>query len=226
MTTTIATRVKLSELQKGDVLYEESHYTYEGWNGKTRQLKHLGSGEIINVSDKYVEDLLTSAEQYHKEEEVGKEDKFWTAAQLKKEKNTTNREGDLRQKGIRSIWNDIRSKKVFTVNFNKQGEELSPSKLISAREKQLQEAVEAIERAAANKKGIKNAALAAIKEIQENPIQEVMKGDERTLRGYKTQFDSITGYYNVIDMEKNAQRQVNVNTINWLVVDGVKYIVK
>lgn len=226
MATKIATKIRLNELEKGDVLYEETHYVYEGWNGKTRQLKHLGSGEIINVSDSYVEDLLVSAEQYHSEVEVGKEDKLWTSAQLLKEKNTTNREGDIRQKGIRSIWNEIRSKKVFSVNFNKQGKELSATAIQKERQKQLDEAVASIEKAAANKKGIKNAALAAIKEIQENPIQEVMKGDERTLRGYKTQFDSITGYYNVIDMDINEQRQVNVNTINWLIVDGVKYTVK
>src|SRR5690349_16129501 len=120
MSTKTVSKIKLNELQKGDVLYEESHYTYEGWNGKTRQLKHLGSGEIINLSDNYVEDLLVSAEQYHTEVEVGKEDKLWTKTQITAgnfKAGSEPREGDLKQKGIRSIWSDIRSKKVFTVNF-------------------------------------------------------------------------------------------------------------
>src|SRR3954466_6831587 len=112
-------RVDVSEIEEGDVFSEESHYIYEGWNGKTRQFKHLESGKIVNLDDNYVEDLLTTADQYHREEEIGKEDKFWTVKQIEaanfKAGSTTPREGELRQKGIRSLWASIHSSKVFTV---------------------------------------------------------------------------------------------------------------
>lgn len=220
------TKINVSEIQKGDVFSEESHYIYEGWNGKTRQFKHLESGQTINLDDKYVEDLLTTADQYDKEQEVGREDKLWTAKQLKDANNTANREGDVRVKGIRSIWSGIHTSKVFTVCFTKQGKELSDTQLQKAKDAKLQQVLDAIDKAQKAKKGVVNAAKDAITDLLDNPIATYVPGDERVLRGYKVQFESITGNYDVIDMDINERRQVNVNTIKWLVVDGVKYIVK
>jgi hypothetical protein len=220
------TKINVSEIKTGDVFSEESHYIYEGWNGKTRQFKHLESGQTINLDDKYVEDLLTTADQYDKEQEVGREDKLWTAKQLKDANNTVNREGDVRVKGIRSIWSGIHTSKVFTVCFTKQGKELSDTQLQKAKDAKLQQVLDAIDRAQKAKKGVVNAAKDAITNLLDNPIATYVPGDERVLRGYKVQFESITGNYDVIDMDINERRQVNVNTIKWLVVDGVKYIVK
>jgi hypothetical protein len=220
------TKINVSEIKTGDVFSEESHYIYEGWNGKTRQFKHLESGQTINLDDKYVEDLLTTADQYDKEQEVGREDKLWTAKQLKDANNTVNREGDVRVKGIRSIWSGIHTSKVFTVCFTKQGKELSDTQLQKAKDAKLQQVLDAIDKAQKAKKGVVNAAKDAITDLLNNPIATYVPGDERVLRGYKVQFESITGNYDVIDMDINERRQVNVNTIKWLVVDGVKYIVK
>jgi hypothetical protein len=220
------TKINVSEIKTGDVFSEESHYIYEGWNGKTRQFKHLESGQTINLDDKYVEDLLTTADQYDKEQEVGREDKLWTAKQLKDANNTVNREGDVRVKGIRSIWSGIHTSKVFTVCFTKQGKELSDTQLQKAKDAKLQQVLDAIDKAQKAKKGVVNAAKDAITDLLNSPIATYVPGDERVLRGYKVQFESITGNYDVIDMDINERRQVNVNTIKWLVVDGVKYIVK
>ena len=71
----------------------------------------------------------------------------------------------------------------------------------------------------------------AFKLVQDNPIFPIEKGEERVLRGYKVQFSSTNGFYDVVDMDieddgKGANlRKVNINEINWLVVDGVKYVV-
>lgn len=229
----MTTKINLAEVKVGDVFSEQSHYVYEGRNGHTHKFKHLESGNVINLDNKYVEDLLDTADQYQKEIKVGKEDKRWTKKQIEDAKNSGEississvREGDVRQEGIRSIWASIHSKQVFTVNFNKQSKELSNKQLTEMKNKQLQEAVAKITEAQKNKKGVAKVAEEAIVAIQQSPILPLQKGEERILRGYKTQFSSITGQYDVIDMDLNEKRIVNVNEINWLVIGGIKYTVE
>ena len=72
----------------------------------------------------------------------------------------------------------------------------------------------------------------ALSYIQDNPVQEVIEGEERTLRGFKVQFNSRDGKYRCIDMDiertetETGERLVNINTIESLVYQGVKYVVK
>lgn len=231
-----STKINLKEIEEGDIFSEQSHYVYNGVKPGTSnyQFLHLESGNVVNLDEKYVGNLLQTADQYDSEVEVGIEDKKWTARQIEEAKfaatNTDNpRVGDVRQKGILSIWADIHSQQVFTVNFNKANKELSQKAIDEAKFLQLSKALEAIGNAQKNKKGVAMVASNAIKEIQDNPIIPITKGDERTLRGYKTQFDSINGVYDVIDMDIRtgvAKRQVNVRAINWLCFNGVRYIVK
>jgi hypothetical protein len=69
-------------------------------------------------------------------------------------------------------------------------------------------------------------------ELQENPVQRITPGEGRTLRGYKIQFKSITGFYDCIDLDLKASndpnpvRPVNVNTLEWLTINGVHYVVE
>lgn len=229
-------KVNINDVRPGDVFSEEAHYRYTGKSGAAHEFVHLGSNQTVKLSEKYVQDLLTTADQFDQEVEVGKEDKYWTTKQIEDAKkkgelpsNTTVREGDVRVPGIRSIWAGIYSSKVFTVNFNKQSKELSAKALATAKDVQLKEALDAIEKARTGKKGVAKTAEQVIRELQDNPILPVTAGEERTLRGYKVQFSSVNGSYDVVDMDITTgmnQRQVNVNTINWLVVDGIKYTVK
>jgi hypothetical protein len=239
-TTAVATnKVILTDVRVGDVFSEESHYVYQGQSGKNYQFKHLESGNVINLDEKYVTELLQTADQYTSEVEVGREDKYWTAKQIEDAKkkgeipsDSNVREGDIRVAGIRSIWAGIHSGKVFTVSFNKQAKELSAKALNEARNKQLQEALVEISNAATAKKGVAKTAEDVIKKIQENPVLPTEPGEERKLRGYKVQFTSLNGLYDVVDMDiqdngKNSNlRKVNINEINWLVIGGVKYTVK
>lgn len=229
--------VNLSEVESGDIFSEQSHYTFDSIapNGKYKFL-HLESDNMPVYLDKlYVTELLQTADQFMIEIEVGLEDKKWTAKQISEAKFTSGNEprvGDVRQKGILSIWDDINSQQVFTVNFNKIATETSDKKVNELKDKQLQDALSAIAIAAKAKKGVATAAAKAIKDIQDNPVTAMTKGDERTLRGYKVEFSSINGAYGVVDMEialkepHKAKRQVYVRNINWLGIGGVKYIVK
>lgn len=228
---TVKKPLNLNEIEVGDVFSEESHYIYLGEENGRRQFKHLESGQKVNLDDRYVSELLQTADQFTEDVEVGVEDKHWTQKQIEDAKtkglleaDSLVREGDVKLKGIRSLWTDIHSTKVFSVCFNKKGKELTKKAFNTAKEKQIQEAL-------ANISSGKVTLEEAFKQIQETPIFPVEKGEERVLRGYKVQFSSANGFYDVIDMDieddgKNSNlRKVNINEINWLVVDGVKYVV-
>lgn len=228
---TVKKPLNLNEIEVGDVFSEESHYIYLGEENGRRQFKHLESGQKVNLDDRYVSELLQTADQFTEDVEVGVEDKHWTQKQIEDAKtkglleaDSLVREGDVKLKGIRSLWTDIHSTKVLSVCFNKKGKELTKKAFNAAKEKQIQEAL-------ANISSGKVTLEEAFKQIQETPIFPVEKGEERVLRGYKVQFSSANGFYDVIDMDieddgKNSNlRKVNINEINWLVVDGVKYVV-
>jgi hypothetical protein len=224
--------IKLDEIEVGDVFSEESHYVYVGKNQNAYQFKHLESNQVVNLDSKYVSELLTTADQYDEEVVVGREDKLWTTKQIEEAKkkgqleaDANVREGDLKLKGIRSIWSDIHTTKVFSVCFDKKGKELSKKAFNTAKEKQIESALQMI--------GSGKVTMAdALKQIQDNPVLQIEKGEERVLRGYKVQFASINGFYDVVDMDilddgKGANlRKVNINEIKWLVIDNVKYVVE
>lgn len=227
----------INDIRVGDIFSEEPHFIYQGKEGEKYKFLHLESDNLIALDKNYVEELLSTANQYERIEKVGREDKYWTAKQIAeytalsgKSKEELPRVGDLKVKGIRSIWNDIHSAQVFTVVYQTKSKDLSDTALAKAKQDQLDQAVAELEASVKAKKGASQAALAIIKKIQDNPVQSVIPGDLRTLKGYKTQFSSITGQYDVIDMEipkgESRKRQVNVNTIVSLIYNNVKYVVE
>ena len=182
--------VKIKEMKPGDCFSEMSHYVYNGSSGNYHSFTHLGTGETVELGTPYVQKMLQCAEQYHQEVKVGKEDKFWTQAQLDKAKNITNRVGDIRLKGIRTIWQEISGKHVFSVCYNKAAKSLSNRALAKQQKEQLEAALEDIRKAARQKKGVVQVAADVLKTVQENPILPIIPGEERILRGYKVQFQS------------------------------------
>lgn len=230
-TETVKQPIQLNEVEVGDVFSEESHYVYLGQSNGKRQFKHLESKQTVNLDDRYVSELLQTADQFQDTIEVGVEDKHWTQKQIDEAKkkgtleaDSTVREGDVKLQGIRSLWSNIHTTQVFSVCFNKKGKELTKKALTAAKTKQIEDAL-------ANISTGKITLEDAFKGVQENPIFPVEKGEERVLRGYKVQFSSTNGFYDVVDMDieddgKGANlRKVNINEINWLVVNGVKYLV-
>lgn len=208
-------KVNLKEVKVGDVFSEISHYVVKEIRNNAVALKHLESNQVVTLDNKYVQDLLSTADQYEKEVIVGKEDK---------------KDGS---KGIRSIFEEIYNSEVFTVCFRKQDEQLSTKKLGELRASQIKCALEKIEKAQKSKKGVAEIAKKELEDIQNNPILPYKPGEERVLRGYKIQFSSRDGRYDCIDMDLDASndpgkaiRPVNINSIVWLVYKGVRYIVK
>lgn len=202
----------LSEMKQGDVFSEISHYIYMGKSGNTYNFRSLKTNETVMLSGPYVTKFLVGADQYHKEVKVGKEDK---------------RDGTP---GIRTIFQNIYNSDVMMVAFRTQNEKTGPKKLEAERKAQLDAAIEKLEKATRARKSIKDEAIKLFKEIQQNPVVEIKEGDQRILRGYKVQFESRDGRYKCVDMDipsnENQVRLVNINTIEWLIYKGVKYIVE
>lgn len=207
-------KVNLKEIEVGDVFSEESHYVVEKINKDSIELRHLESGKIVKLSNEYVQGLLNTSDQYEKEVKVGKEDK----------KDGT--------PGIRTIFEGIKSSEVFTVVFKKQDKPKTKKALEAEREAQRTEAIALIDKAKKAKKSMANAYKEALEFIQNNPIKDVIEGEDRVLRGYKMQFVSRDGKYKCMDMDitrtekETGERLVNINTISQLIYNGVKYVVE
>lgn len=225
----------IKNFKVGDVLSETSHYIVEALHGGYISVKHQESGDSdINIYDTYVNKYLNSADEVLKEVKVGKEDKYWTQKQIDEVINKncilkTPEAGDLRVQGIRSIFEDIHSPQVFTVCFKKQDKPKSAKALKIETEERANKFAEAIDKVKSQKKGVAEAAKLFIEELVKHPILPYEEGEERVLRGYKIQFESRDGKYNCVDMdiqEENNIRPVNINTILYLIYNGVKYTVE
>ena len=205
---------KINQLKKGSIISESSHYIVENILGSTATLTHFESGQQVQISTSYLENYANSADLYNQEFKVGKEDK---------------KDGTL---GIRSIWENIHSSQVFTVCFKKQDKPKSQKKLNAEISSLIESFSNEIDNVKNNKKGVANCAKQLIEELVKNPILPYEEGEERILRGYKIQFSSRDGRYDCVDMDitrtdkESGIRPVNINTIKYLIFDGVKYVVE
>lgn len=196
------------QVKKGDALSEASHFIVEDIIGHNLELRHIETDRSLLVEVDYAKGLMKSADYFDEEIEVTKADK----------KDGT--------PGIRTIWDNIHTHDVFTVCFKKKDKAKTKTQL----KNEIDTAVNTFlsEIAAV---GTRNAALELINHLVSNPILPYIEGEERILRGYKVQFDSVTGEYVCVDMDlvgkdKNVERLVNVNTISYLIYHGKKYVVK
>ena len=205
---------KINQLEKGAVISESSHYIVDRIAGSTVHLKHFESGEDVQIGISYLKNYTNSADLYDTTVEVTKEDK---------------KDGTL---GIRSIWENIHSGQVFTVCFKKQDKPKSKRKLQEEIDAIVEQFSNSIDTVKNNKKGVANAAKNLVTKLVNNPVLPYEEGEDRVLRGYKVQFASRDGRYDCVDMDivrtdkESGIRPVNINTIKWLIFNGVKYIVK
>jgi flagellar hook-basal body complex protein FliE len=200
--------IKFNEIQKGDVFSEISHYVVESVKTSDVVFKHLESNNSVTLSKEYVENLLKTANQYQQEITVGKEDK---------------KDGTL---GIRSIWENIHSSQVFTVCFEKQAKSKTKTQIKAEKDKVINDLTIAVEKAKSSKKSMTDVVTKFVEDLVNNPITDLETPEDRVLTGYKLQFISRDGRYDCMDMDINELRPVNINTIKYLVFDGIKYIVK
>lgn len=224
--------MKIQDIRKGDLFSESSVYTFIEQKGNLLTFNHIGSKQTVTLDVNYVDKLLTTADQYDSELVVGKEDKHWTEAQItasvKKGELKPDHKvqvGDLRVKGIRTVFEEI-GNEVFTCCFTKADKVLSKKAYDAKIAEMAKEATAKIEAAKSAKKGVVTAATTVIEELLRNPILQVEAGEERILRGYKQQFSSRDGKYMCMDVDIFESRSVNINTLLWVVVNNVKYIVE
>ena len=205
---------KINQLKQGSIISESSHYIVNKVSNSTAWLTHFESGEEVQIGMSYLKHYTDSADFYNEEVKVTKEDK---------------KDGTL---GIRSIWENIHSGQVFTVCFKKQDKPKSQKKLNAEISSLIESFSNEIDNVKNNKKGVANCAKQLIEELVNNPILPYEEGEERVLRGYKIQFSSRDGRYDCVDMDitktdkESGIRPVNINTIRYLIYNGVKYIVE
>lgn len=189
----------IKSFKVGDVLSESSHYKVLADNGNLNfKLKHLESGDVVYIDEKYIHNYLESADDFTNEVKVTREDK---------------KDGTL---GIRSIFEGIHGSQVFTVCFKKQDTPKSQRKLNAEIATLISDFSKEIDTIQKNKKGVADAAKKFAEELIKNPILPYEEGEDRVLRGFKIQFESRDGRYNCIDMDiedTNNVRPVNINTI-------------
>lgn len=205
---------QINQLKQGSIISESSHYIVNRISGSTAWLTHFESGEEVQIGMSYLKNYTNSADLYDTTVEVTKEDK---------------KDGTL---GIRSIFENIHSSQVFTVCFKKQDKPKSKRKLQEEIDAIVEQFSNSIDTVKNNKKGVANAAKNLVTELVNNPVLPYEEGEDRVLRGYKVQFASRDGRYDCVDMDivrtdkESGIRPVNINTIKWLIFNGVKYIVK
>lgn len=200
------------EIKKGDILSESSHYRVKNILGSSVILEHFESKSEVSIDKKYLHNFCNTADSYITEIKVTKENK---------------RDGTA---GIRSIWENIYNNKVFTVCFKKQDKAKSQKKLNEEIDYLVKQFSADIDKVKANKKVTAERVKKLITELIREPILPYEEGEDRVLRGFKIQFESIDGKYQCIDMDiedsENNVRLVNINTIKWLIIDNIKYIVQ
>ena len=205
---------KINQLKQGSIISESSHYIVNKVSNSNAWLTHFESGEEVQIGMSYLKHYTDSADFYNEEVKVTKEDK---------------KDGTL---GIRSIWENIHSGQVFTVCFKKQNKPKSQKKLNAEISSLIESFSNEIDNVKNNKKGVANCAKQLIEELVNNPILPYEEGEERVLRGYKIQFSSRDGRYDCVDMDitktdkESGIRPVNINTIRYLIYNGVKYVVE
>lgn len=205
---------QMNQLKQGSIISESSHYIVNRVSGSTAWLTHFESGEEVQIGMSYLKNYTNSADLFETTIKVTKEDK---------------KDGTL---GIRSIWENIHSGQVFTVCFKKQDKPKSRRKLQEEIDTIVEQFSNSIDAVKNSKKGVANAAKNLVTELVNNPVLPYEEGEDRVLRGYKIQFESRDGRYNCVDMDiqqtdkESGVRPVNINTIKYLIFDGVKYVVE
>jgi len=204
----------INKLNYGSILSEVSHYRVVSIGGEYVEMVHDESGDRVKLSPSYIKGFLQSADEVIQTFMVTKEDK----------KDGT--------PGIRSIFEGINGPEVFTVCFKKQDTPKSKKKLQEEIATIADEFAKRIDFVKTQKMGVAEAAKSYFTSLVNNPILPYEEGEERVLRGYKIQFTSRDGRYDCVDMdiERNEKeagiRPVNLNTLLWIVLNGVKYVVQ
>ena len=195
--------MKAKDLKVGSILSESSFFTVKKVNPKDVTVVD-DLGNELNISNSYVEAVLSSAELFESEE-----------------KKTMTELADL----------FINSPRIaMTVSFFKKDKD----KTKTAYNKEVKEAIEKVQNAKVSEvEGL-------LKDLIENPISKSIPGESRIMKGRHYGFQDELGRIHFIDMElpkeikktkegvsyDTRKREVDVRTIQYIIVGGIKYSLK
>ena len=229
----------IKDIKVGTPFSELSTYIVEGINGNVISFKHLETNSSVKIDFSYVNGCMSSSDYFESVVKVGKKDKYYTQKQVDDIAKTGVTDlpvvGAVRVAGMESIFTNLPYKKVFTATFRKKGQELTEKQVADKKEKLVADAVALIQKTKEQKKGVAEVAKEEFKKLLDTNVESYVPGDLRTLRGYKTKQYSADGFYQVMDLEfpdsgkgkkGDDTRLVNINTLEELIVDGVKYILE
>lgn len=228
------------------MIYSElSRYRESGLDSAgTVKMLHLESGDVVGISREYIENYMIPASHFTQTETVGQKDKLWTegqvnaeldkltfslkatAAEIAEQARKVPKPGDVRVKGIRTIFREIPIGEVFTVVFRKAPTQKSQRAYQMEIEERVEKAKENLERIQRNKEGVLAAALDELKKAYLSPVLKQTPGPLRSLVGYKLSNGTDTSHYLCLDCEIRERRLVNITTIESLITRGVKYEVE
>lgn len=188
---------KIKSLKKGGVLSETSFYVVDKIN-KNDVILIDDNGQKIQISNEYVEKVLTSADYF-----------------VSTEKKTMTELAELFISNPRV---------AMTVCFVKKSTEKTKKAFEAEKNAKIEE--------------IKSATLDKVSDLLsdliENPISKVIPGEERVMKGRHYGSIDELGRVQFVDMELEKgtgssdarMRQVDPRTIQYLIINGVKYILK
>lgn len=224
-----------TDLRPGDFLTEISSYTVKTVDKDKTVLIHGESRKEVTIAKNYVELYMIPADQYTSEVIVGKEDTYWTEKQIQEAiakgvPNASNlREGDLKAKGIRSIFLDYPLRTACAVCFFKKDKPLSAKAYEKAIEDKIAQDLQEITN---GNKSLKD----VLAESNKKPVLNYIPGEERVMIGYKISNFSQTSDYKFMDVKvpnpsspggfDHIEKSIDLSTIKWMVADGIKYILK
>lgn len=192
--------MKVQDLKQGAVLSETAFYVFQSFDKSTGlALLKNDDGREVKIGAKYVEELLESADYFEREEELNQTDLITKFAESRR--------------------------MAITVHFVKKGSEKSPTKF----KKEVKEAVDKVI----------NAKVTEVEKLMTdyltNPIEKFLPGEPRTASGRHYGIPNEFGRYPFIDMAKDKGTnpahdgrtiQVDPRTLEWIIVDKVKYKLK
>ncbi len=235
--------IKLDQIKTGDTFSELSTYVVNDVKGQKIDFLHVESNSPVRIDFSYIQDCMVSGEQFDSTVTVGLQDKYHTAKTVEeaiKSGKFKNEEefpqvGQVRLKGIQTIFKEIPFKHVFTAVYRKKGTELTEKQLATKKAKLVLDAVARLETIKKQKKGVLDASKEEFMKLLDTNIESYTPGEKRTFHGHKLGGGSATGFYSVKDLKfpdgvsadvtKNT-RLLNINTLEELIVDGVKYILE
>ena len=188
--------LKFNKLQIGEILSETSYYTVKKVNddisiGNVGAILLDGNNNEIEIGKDYLENIISSAEQFTSEEKVNQTEL------------------------IKTILTNARI--ATSIYFKKQDKKKTKKAYLNEIEIQ----------AEAVREDFLNSGMSAVIKALSDPISKVIPGEMRLIKGYHHGTQDERGRITFVDMEDdNMVKAVDPRTIEYAIINNVKYILK